>query len=285
MTTITIQRVLSKARKELEAISDSAALDAELLLAHCINKNRTYCHTWPEHELTQSEQRCFEDALKLRKDDYPVAYILGKKSFWTFDVEVTPDVLIPRPETELLVEVALEKIADIKNPKILDLGTGSGIIALALASERPDASIVACDSSKKALEVAKRNAVTLKLDQQIEFIHSDWFENISDKGFDLIVSNPPYIASQDKHLKETIRHEPRAALVANNNGLEDIDKIIQGTTSLLKKNCWVIIEHGFDQETQTQQLFSKYGLTDSLTHKDLNNNPRVTLAKYNVSAN
>ncbi|WP_299880926.1 peptide chain release factor N(5)-glutamine methyltransferase [uncultured Cocleimonas sp.] len=278
MTTITIQRVLFNARKELEAISDSAALDVELLLAHCLKKNRTYCHTWPEHELTQSEQRCFEDALKLRKDDYPVAYILGKKSFWTFDVEVTPDVLIPRPETELLVEVALEKIADIKNPKILDLGTGSGVIALALASERPDASIVACDSSKKALEVAQRNAVTLKLDQQIEFIHSDWFENITDKDFDLIVSNPPYIEPNDPHLNQTIRHEPYSALVADDLGMRDIHHIIEYSKMFLKPIGLVILEHGYDQHLRTQSSFTLNDFIEIESKKDLAENIRITLA-------
>lgn len=283
MTANTIKSVLTHARKELASISDSPCLDTELMLAHCLKKNRTYCHTWPEHELTKSELGCFEKAMARRKDDYPVAYILGKKSFWTFEVEVTPDVLIPRPETELLVEVALEKITDIQNPKILDLGTGSGVIALALASERPDASIVACDSSKKALKVATRNAVNLGLNKQIEFIHSIWFEKIIDKDFDMIVSNPPYIASQDKHLKESIRHEPLTALVADKNGIQDIEKIIKDSSSILENECWVIIEHGFDQSVQTQLLFSKYGLTEPLTYKDLNNNPRLTLARYSAS--
>ena len=150
MSANTIQNVLAKAKSNLENMSDSPALDAELLLAHCLQKNRTYCHTWPEHELTESQLNCFEDAIILRKDDFPVAYILGTKSFWTFDVEVTSDVLIPRPETEHLVETALEKIIDIENPRILDLGTGSSVIALALASERPDATIVASDYSKKS---------------------------------------------------------------------------------------------------------------------------------------
>ncbi|MEB8433837.1 peptide chain release factor N(5)-glutamine methyltransferase [Cocleimonas sp. KMM 6892] len=280
MTAITIQRVLSKARKELEGVSDSAALDAELLLAHCLNKSRTYCHTWPEHELTETELTCFEDAITRRKDDYPVAYILGKKSFWTFDVEVTPDVLIPRPETELLVETAIEKLVDIKNPRILDLGTGSGIIALAIASERPDASIMACDFSVKALAVAERNAKNLKLDHQIEFLHSNWFSEIApDLTFDLVISNPPYIEPNDPHLEQTIRHEPYSALVAKENGLKDIKNIIKNCKQYLTSSGWLLLEHGYDQHEKTQEYLAISEFVEIESRKDLAGNTRITLAK------
>ena len=281
MKTNTIQNVLTQARTDLERISDSPALDTELLLAHCLKKSRTYCHTWPEHELTKSELSCFEEAITRRKDDYPVAYILGTKSFWTFDVEVTPDVLIPRPETELLVEVALEKISDVKNPKILDLGTGSGVIALALASERPDASILACDSSKQALEVAKRNAVKLGLDKQVEFLYSNWFSAIDPNlSFDIILSNPPYIEPNDPHLTQTIRHEPHSALVAEEDGMSDIKKIIQLSTKYLEQNGWLLIEHGYNQSLNTQTLFSGFGYIDIKSRLDLNDHPRLTMATF-----
>ncbi len=275
----TIQSVLSQARAELEGVSSSAALDAELLLAHCLKKNRTYCHTWPEYELTLSEQTCFDNVIARRKDDYPVAYILGEKSFWTFDVDVTPDVLIPRPETELLVEIALEKIAEINKPKILDLGTGSGVIALALASERPDASIVACDNSKKALDVAYKNAVKLNLEKYINFVHSDWFSKIDPTSmFDLIVSNPPYIEPEDPHLKQTIRHEPYAALVADEHGLKDIKNIIKESKYFLNPTGLIIIEHGYDQHLKTQDIFAQNHFTHIESKKDLANNNRVTFA-------
>ncbi len=277
----TIQSVLAQARIDLENISDSPALDAELLLAHCLERNRTYCHTWPEHEMTESQLVCFEEAMTLRQDDYPVAYILGKKSFWTFDVEVTSDVLIPRPETELLVEVTLEKIADVKNPKILDLGTGSGVIALALAFERPDATIIASDYSEKALEVAKHNANRLELDKQIEFIHSDWFSEIgSELSFDLIVSNPPYIEPNDLHLKQTIRHEPLTALVAEDDGMRHIKKIIELSAAYLQRGSWLLLEHGYDQSLKTQSLFSKYGFINIESRLDLDKHPRVSLAQH-----
>ena len=151
-----IKAVLAHAREQLNDISDSPVLDAELLLAHCLEKNRSYLHTWPEKQLDKKQLECFESHIRKRLSDYPVAYILGYKAFWTFELKVTDDVLIPRPETELLVELALEKLSDVSHPKILDLGTGSGAIALALVSERKDAKIIATDYSKKALEIASK---------------------------------------------------------------------------------------------------------------------------------
>lgn len=283
MTGKTIQNVLASARIELIDISDSPALDTELLLAHCLKKNRTYCHTWPEHELTDSELSCFEDAMTLRKDDYPVAYILGYKSFWTFDVEVTPDVLIPRPETELLIETALEKLEGIQNPKILDLGTGSGVIALAIATERPDASLLACDKSEKALKVAKRNAIKLGLDNQITFLQSDWFSEIDPElSFDLIVSNPPYIEPNDSHLSQSIKHEPISALVAEELGMKDIKRIIINSASYLKRNCWLVFEHGYDQSKKSQDLLTNYGYKNISNSFDLNNHTRISMGKFTI---
>ena len=277
-----IQTLLKQGNKQLETISDSPYLDAELLLAHCLNKTKTYLHTWPEKELDKKQLNCFQNLIAKRLTDYPVAYLLGKKSFWTFELTVTPDVLIPRPETELLVEVALDKIKEIKNPKILDLGTGSGAIALALAYERKDAIITATDQSLKALEVAKSNAETLKLDQQISFIQSDWFERITESSFDsfdLIVSNPPYIDPNDDHLKGTIKYEPQSALVAENKGLSDLEKIIQKSHLFLKTGGWIILEHGFDQAGKTKLLFSQSNHKNIQTHIDLNELNRITLGQ------
>jgi len=282
MTSQSIKNVLAKTRTKLEGISDSPDLDAELLLAHCLGKNRTYLHTWPEQQVTDSQLSQFQSLIQQREDDYPVAYMLGSKAFWTFELTVSPDVLIPRPETELLVEIALEKIKDISNPKILDLGTGSGAIALALASERKDAIVVASDNSEKALNIAKINAKKFGLEEQINFQYSAWFANLTEKGFDLIVSNPPYIACDDQYLEKTTRHEPQSALISENEGLQDIDNIIRGSTRFIKDNSWVILEHGFEQGKQTQQLFLKHGYTDEVTQKDINQNPRVTYARYTI---
>ncbi|MEH6455497.1 MAG: peptide chain release factor N(5)-glutamine methyltransferase [Cocleimonas sp.] len=272
-----IQSLLKQASIELSSISDSAYLDAELLLAHCLDKNRTYLHTWPETNLNNTQLASFNSLIKKRLTDYPVAYLLGTKPFWTLDLMVTPDVLIPRPETELLVELALDKIKDIRNPKILDLGTGSGAIALALASERNDAKIIATDNSEVALQVAKKNAAKLKLDQQVSFIKSNWLDQVTDNNFDLIVSNPPYIDPEDIHLQGTIRHEPLQALIADDYGMLDIKKITQKSHSFLTTSGWLILEHGFDQAEKVSRLMEKGHYFETKNYLDLNNNWRVTL--------
>ena len=277
-TPISLSQALTNARKILEKASDSPTLDAELLLAHCLDKNQTYLHTWPEKLLSDNQLNCFEQLIEKRKTDYPVAYLLGHKPFWTLDLIVTEDVLIPRPETELLVEIALEKIKDIKNPKILDLGTGSGAIALALASERPDAKITASDFSEKALVVAQLNAKKHDLNKNVNFIQSDWYSKISESNFDLIVSNPPYIDPQDPHLQTTIRYEPLQALASKNRGMADIEMIIQNAKSHLKQGGFLMVEHGFDQAENTLDLMNKYSLTKPKNLSDLNNKPRVTIA-------
>lgn len=278
-TVFSIKAVLQDAKNRLKDNSDSALLDAELLLAYCLEKNRTYLHTWPERIIEQSQLNCYHALIEKRLTDYPVAYLLGHKEFWTLDLLVTPDVLIPRPETELLVEIALDKIKSIKNPKILDLGTGSGAIALALASERPDARIVATDNSSKALKIASSNAVKHKLTNQLNFIKSDWFSNIEKIEFDLIVSNPPYISPDDPHLLQTIRYEPQQALASNNKGMEDIEDIIKNSPPFLKEGSWLILEHGYNQSSQTLEIFTNNNFTCEKTFADLNDNQRVTLAR------
>ena len=275
---MTIKAVLQHAQNQLENISDSPALDAELLLAHCLDKNRSYLFTWPENTLDEAQTKCFNLLIEKRLTDYPVAYLLGTKAFWTLDLIVTPNVLIPRPETELLVEVALNKISNIKTPKILDLGTGTGAIALALASERPDAQITACDYSIEALNVAKLNAENHGLSERVAFIKSNWFSNIEGE-FDLIVSNPPYIAENDPHLSQTIRHEPRQALVAQNAGMSDIEVLIKECRNHLENESWIIIEHGYDQGARTLEVFNKLGFVNAETRLDISRNPRLSLAQ------
>lgn len=278
-TLSSIQSLLKHTSEQLEKITDSAYLDAEILLAHCLGKNRTYLHTWPEKELDPNQLKKFNNLIEKRLTDYPVAYLIGTKPFWTIDLTVTPDVLIPRPETELLVEIALDKIRNIKNPQILDLGTGSGAIALALASERPDAKILATDYSEKALAVANSNALELKLNKQVRFMKSNWFDDIkaSEDIFDLIVSNPPYIDPEDIHLKGTIRYEPIQALVADVHGMSDLEKIIQKSHSFLKRNGWIVLEHGFDQAEKTSTLLSDNNFKKAKSVSDLYDNLRVTM--------
>ena len=279
MTSHTIKSVLQKAQAKLIEISDSPALDVELLLAFCLDKNRSYLFTWPDNTINEIQLAQFNDLIEKRLTDYPVAYLLGTKAFWTLDLLVTPDVLIPRPETELLVEIALQKINDIKEPKILDLGTGSGAIALALASERPNAKITACDYSNKALKIAKTNAEKNGLDKQIIFIESNWFSNIIENDYDLIVSNPPYIASDDPHLAQTIRHEPLQALVSGDSGMKDIENIIGNSKDYLKKGSWLMIEHGYDQKTQTLALFENFNYEETSNYQDIAQNPRLSIAR------
>ena len=276
---LTIKSVLQEAQIKLEKISESPALDAELLLAFCLNKNRSYLFTWPENTLDEAQKTCFEQLITKRLDDYPIAYLLGKKAFWTLDLIVTPDVLIPRPDTELLVETALKKISHIENPKILDLGTGSGAIALALAYERKDANITACDYSAKALKIATKNAKNNHLEGRITFIESDWFSSINDYDFDLIVSNPPYIAPDDPHLAQTIRHEPQQALVADDAGMNDIKIIITNTKNHLKKGGWLMIEHGYDQSQITLDLLTQNNFENAKNYLDIGGNPRLSIAK------
>ena len=273
-----ISHLLKEASDKLKKTSDSPALDAELLLAHCLKKNRTYLYTWPEASVSQSQFDCFNKLVEKRLTDYPVAYMLGKKAFWTLDLIVTPDVLIPRPETELLVETALDKMKNISNPTILDLGTGSGAIALAIASERPDAKIIATDYSQRALDVAIKNAENNDLNKQVTFIKSHWFENIEVAEFNLIVSNPPYIDPSDPYLLGTIKHEPQQALIADKAGISDIEIIIEKSTPFLKKGSWLILEHGFNQGGQTKNLLIKKDLNNLKTLNDLNGKSRITIA-------
>ena len=274
-----IKTLLKQSSAALATISDSATLDAELLLAHCLDKNRSYLHTWPEREVSAQQLTQFQALIDKRLTDYPVAYLLGKKAFWTLELSVTPDVLIPRPETELLVEIALDTIKDIPQPKILDLGTGSGAIALALASERTDATVIATDYSEKALAVARKNSVELKRDRNVSFIQSDWLNEIQETDFDLIVSNPPYIDPEDLHLQGTIRHEPQQALIAKNKGMSDIEKIINASHPFLKTGGWLILEHGFDQAENTSKLLINNHYTNIKKNIDLNKNDRVTCAQ------
>lgn len=278
----TIQALLQFASNRLENTSDSPLLDAELLLCHCINKDRSYLYTWPEKEINASQQQCFESMVQKRATDYPVAYLLGKKAFWDLELIVSEDVLIPRPETELVVETALEKIKHTSKPNILDLGTGSGAIALAIASERPDAVITATDVSARALEIAKKNSQKYDFKQRIILLQSDWFSAIEDSGFDLIASNPPYISEQDSHLSNSIRYEPRSALVAKDEGLEDIKQIVTKSKAYLKPKGWIIIEHGYDQSKDVQDTFEEKGFYNIDTLIDLQKNPRITLGQYNI---
>lgn len=261
--------------------SDTARLDSEILLAHFLGKSRSYLYTWPEVELSDTILSDYNEALNLRKTQFPIAYITGFQEFWSLRFIVSPDVLIPRADTELLVETALEKLQGIQSPKILELGTGSGAIALALASERPDSQIIACDNSRAALDIATLNKNQLAL-QNVSFIKSDWFDSIADTDFDLILSNPPYIDPDDNHMSTSIRHEPYAALCAEDHGLADLSKIIKYARHYMKPSSWLLLEHGYDQGALIPRLLEDAGYQHSHCLKDLSGNDRISLGQYSL---
>jgi len=282
MTAITkIIHVVKDAIKQLEAVSDSAHLDVELLLCSVINKDRSFLRAWPEHELNQQQLSSFQQLLKQRLQGKPIAHILGERGFWSLNLKVTSDTLIPRPDTERLVELALDIIPDGAQWKILDLGTGTGAIALSLAKEKSTCFITATDQSIAALDVAKQNAEDNKI-SNIEFIQSDWFANLNNQQFDMIVSNPPYIKENDPHLQQgDVRFEPLSALAAGEDGLDDIRIIIKNSQQHLTEKGVLLIEHGYDQADAVCNLLSAANFTQVSNFKDYNDNPRVSIGYAN----
>ncbi len=251
-------------------VSDTPLLDTEILLAEVLGVSRSYLFAFPERQLTTKENNLFASYLEKRKKKIPVAYITGHREFWSLDLLVTTDTLIPRPETELIVELALQIDGW---QRVADLGTGSGAIAIALATERPDWEIHATDKSERALAVAKENAGRFKL-TQIVFHQGDWLAALPDMQFDLIVSNPPYIAVNDPNLES--EHEPRSALIAAENGLQDIIQISQQAREYLRQGGRLLMEHGFQQAADVQRILENLGYINIKTYSDLAGLDRVT---------
>ncbi|MDD5214798.1 MAG: peptide chain release factor N(5)-glutamine methyltransferase [Methylococcales bacterium] len=272
----TIQHSLNTATQNLATISESPRLDAEVLLAFVLGKNRSYLRAWNDKILNEQEILQFESLLSQRQQGVPIAYLTGTREFWSRDFFVSPDVLIPRPDTEILIEHCLEMIPQDLPFQILDLGTGSGIIAITLACERPNAKIIAVDASESALKVAQKNAAFHNC-QNIEFILSDWFSNVPQRKFDLIVSNPPYICENDEHLTQgDVRFEPKSALVAAENGLRDIFDITKNAKNYLTSNGQLLFEHGYNQAKDVQTILGNLGFVNVQTHHDLAGQPRIT---------
>lgn len=270
-----IKAVLADAVAQLS--SEDAAFEAQLLLQQVLNVNRSWLIAH-ESDVLDAELNGFLQALILRRlKGEPMAYILGVQEFYGLSLKVTPDTLIPRPDTETLVEATLNKISENAPNDILDLGTGSGAIALAIAAHRPNASITAVDFSEAALEVAKQNAQNLNI-TNVEFLQSDWFSALDYQRFDVIVSNPPYIEVDDIHLS-ALTFEPQTALVAGADGLDDIRKIINDALVYLKPQGWLMFEHGYNQASLVQDLLADVGFVNIETIQDLGGNDRVTLAK------
>ncbi|SHK73827.1 [protein release factor]-glutamine N5-methyltransferase [Marinobacter antarcticus] len=258
--------------------SDTPRLDAELLLAHVSGLSRSGFRAFPEREMDARRAAEFEDLVVQRAQGMPVAYLLGHQEFWSLLLNVSSSTLIPRPDTECLVEQALElPLPD--NARVIDLGTGTGAIALALASERPGWVISACDLMEEAVALAQANASQLQL--PVEVFQSRWFSDLLAASFDLIVSNPPYVASEDHHLDEgDVRFEPASALISGPDGLDDIRLIVDAAPSWLNSEGWLILEHGFDQAEAVQELFAARGFAKVESRKDYGGNDRMTLGQW-----
>ncbi|MCK9504948.1 MAG: peptide chain release factor N(5)-glutamine methyltransferase [Porticoccaceae bacterium] len=257
--------------------SDSPLLDAQLLLCRVLHCNRTYLYTWPEKPLTAEQSQQYLALLEQRARGVPVAHLLECQEFWSLPLKVSSATLIPRPDTERLVELALDLVLPL-TARVLDLGTGTGAIALALASERPQWQIVAVDSQPQAVALAGENARSLGL-ASVVVAESDWFSAVTGQ-FDLIVSNPPYIAASDPHLSEgDVRFEPRTALVGGDDGLADLRHIIAVARAFLREGGYLLVEHGADQGAAVAGLFRENRYTEVVTHKDLGGRDRVTLGR------
>lgn len=277
----TITGLLSEATTELELLSPTPKLDAELLLTHVLQLSRTQLKAWPEKKVTEVELGQFQALVSKRKTGVPIAYLLKTQPFWDIELSVNPSVLIPRPETELLVELALEKFPAGSNTRLLDLGTGSGAIAIAIAKSRPSFQVDAVDVSEEALEVARSNAISNQV-KGINFLQSNWFSNNQiQTQYHLIISNPPYIAPSDKHITSgDLRYEPISALVSDENGLKDIRMIIEQAHHYLYHKGILMLEHGFEQGEAVRKLLSRADYYNIKTYRDNLEHERVTMGVF-----
>ncbi|WP_299263257.1 peptide chain release factor N(5)-glutamine methyltransferase [uncultured Psychrosphaera sp.] len=283
-----IKWLLNAATSTFNQISDTAKLDAEILMCHVLDCNRTYLFTWPDKVLDETQIALFHQLCAKRQAGHPIAHIVGYRAFWTLNLKVTPTTLIPRPDTETLVEHALLLVAEQKDNQQyehltgLDLGTGTGAIALSLASELPHWDWLAADFIADAVTLAQENA-ELNGITNCKIIQSDWFEQIPNTKFNLIVSNPPYIEENDPHLKQgDVRFEPLSALTAADNGLSDIKKIVSQAKDYLHDNGLLIIEHGNTQGEAIRDVFIQNGYRNTSTIKDLSENDRITVGYFKL---
>lgn len=274
---VSISQLLEQAAGLLPA--DTARLDAEVLLAHALGKTRSHLHAWPEKHLSTAQQTQFQRLLQARLRGEPVAYLTGQREFWSLPLALTPATLIPRPETETLVALALEVIPADSGALIADLGTGSGAIALAIAYERPRCRLLATDISPAALETAAANARRLGINN-IEFHGGNWCEPLTGRQCDVIVSNPPYIRDTDPHLLSgDVRFEPRNALAAGPLGMDDLTRITRCACHLLNPGGWLIMEHGYDQGRQAMDLLQANGFQAVTDHVDDAGLSRVVMGR------
>lgn len=275
-----IAHTLQQIAERLAAVSDSARLDAELLLCHVLGRPRSYLYTWPEQELDKAQAEALGKLVERRQGGEPVAHILGKREFWSLELAVSADTLIPRPETELLVEAALTRIPGQAEWAVADLGTGSGAIALAIASERPRCRITAVERSAGALAMARQNARALGI-ANVEFLQGEWFVPLAGRRFQVIISNPPYIPENDPHLSRgDLRFEPHSALAAGADGLADIRQLVSGAPARLCPPGWLLLEHGYDQGAAVTGLLSDAGYAEVADLADLQGHARVAVGRW-----
>jgi release factor glutamine methyltransferase len=277
----TIANLIKQGYALLEETSDSAKLDVEILLSFVLNKDRSYLLTWPDKLLSDEQLHSFLQILVRRIQGEPIAYITGMKEFWSLPLSVSKATLIPRPDTETLVESVLEQFQNKENIRCLDLGTGTGAIALALASENPTWNVSGLDFNMEAVTLAQLNAKNCQL-PQVTFFQSDWFSNVeANKKFDLIVSNPPYIDCDDHNLTQgDVRFEPDSALIAKENGLADIKHIATLARSFLTVKGQLFFEHGFAQGEDVRNILTGLGFDNPKTEQDLNGHDRITWATF-----
>ena len=260
----------------LDLGTTTARIEAQCLLQHVLDVPRSYLLAHSEQVLKASQQAAYNSLLQRRLLVEPVAHILGEREFFGLMFKVTPDTLIPRPETELLVELALQRLPARGHFRVLDLGTGSGAIALSIAQSRPEVEVVAVDASEAALQVARGNARNLGI-ANVNMTHSNWFSALAGQRYDLIVSNPPYVAAGDAHLSRgDVRFEPISALASGADGLDDIRRIIAGVGEFLVHGAWLLLEHGYDQADKVQTIFRQCGFAEVFSAKDMSGIERVS---------
>lgn len=262
---------------------DEARREAALLLRHALGVSDAWLIAHTDDAIDVAQAAAFRNLIERRARGEPVAYLTGMRGFHGIELQVAPGVLIPRPETEVVVELALQRIPADADCNVADLGTGSGAIALAIARARPRARVVAIDASAVALEMARGNAARLRIGNVV-FRQGDWYLGLDEEHFDLIVSNPPYIAEGDPHLQEgDLRFEPRSALTSGADGLNAIRVIVRGARRHLRNGGWLLLEHGFDQGADVRDLLLDHGLAEVFTQNDLEGRERVTGGRVSFS--